>query len=246
MVGYAYDLGSRQADRVIEQAVRSRANVWAETIDQSQPRGISGYLISCNSEVITIQLNSTGLDSFTPITGQYYQILISLSETRYLTVSDLLEIQKKVDCVILVFSRPKNMQVLQRRKFHRHVPGQAFPVYLSWEENEELGKKAQTPALGQIKDLSMHGMCVRVPDHLDNHLFIGDMVYLRFSINVRDQELFTSATICHKEFFKDQAEMVLGLQFVGNEQNDDFHTRLRTALTQDAFNKNSKDTKKGI
>ncbi len=251
MVGYAYDLGPRQTSRVIEQAVRSRANIWAETIEQAQPRGLSGCMVSCNAEVVSIQLNSTGLDAFTPIVGQYYQLLISVGDTRYLTVSDLLENQKQTDCYILIFSRPKNLQVMQRRKYHRHVPGQAFPVYISWQETEEQDKEKvnHTPALGQIRDLSLHGMSVRVPDHLDNHLFIGDVVYLRFSLNVREPEYFTSATICHKEFFKDASEMIIGLQFVGIEQNSDFQARLRTALTQDIFNKDtrdSKDTKKGI
>ncbi|MFA5863454.1 MAG: PilZ domain-containing protein [Phycisphaerae bacterium] len=244
MVGYAYDLGPRQSARVIEQAVRQRATVWAETIEQIQPRAFSGSLVSCNSEVILLHLASQGQASFKPLAGQYYQILISLGETRYLTVCDLLEVQTRTEGLTVIFNRPKTIQVMQRRRFHRHVPGQAFAVYISWQETHE-NEKAKvnaTPALGKVRDLSMHGMSVQVQESLDNCLFIGDLVYIRFSLNVRDPEFFTSATVCHKEVRKEQSELIIGLQFVNTEQTSDFQTRLRTALTHDVF---SKDSKKG-
>lgn len=246
MVGYAYDVGPRQSARVIEQAARQHAGVWAETIEQSQPRAFSGSIISCNADVIMLQMNSLGHDTYTPIAGQYFQVLISVGETRYLTVSDLLEVQTRVDGVVLMFSRPKNLQVMQRRRYHRHIPGQAFPVYISWQEDEgeTAGQANNTPALGQMKDLSLHGMSVRVPENLDNHLFIGDLVYLRFSLSVRETEYFSSATICHKELLRDRSELVLGLQFVNSEQNPDFVARLKSILTQDLFNKDTtQDTK---
>jgi hypothetical protein len=254
MAGYAYDLGPRQSDRIIEQSAQQHASIWAETIEQCQPRAFSGCLLACNSEIITLQLSSPSLDTYVPVTGQYYQILITLGDTRYLTVSDLLEVQKRLEGLVLVFSRPRSLQVMQRRKFHRHVPGKAFPVYISWQDNPAVSgseKANHTPALGQIKDLSIHGMSIRAPNHLNDHLFIGDTVYLRFSLSVREPEYFSSATICHKELGKNPPELIIGLQFIGPEQNPDFQSRLQAALTQDIFSRdagetrNAKDTNKG-
>jgi hypothetical protein len=246
MVGYAYDLGPRQSARIIEQSVRQKATVWAETIEQSQPRAFSGCLLFSTAESISIQLNLTGPEAFVPLPGQYYQILISLGETRYLTVCDLVEVQKPPEQCVLVFTRPKNLQVMQRRHQHRHVPGQAFPVYISWQTTDEQENNTNTPALGQVRDLSLYGMSVRVPEILDNHLFIGDTVYLRFSLNVRDPEYFTSATLCHKEMIKNPSELIIGLQFSHPEENGDFAARLRAALTPETITKDSNDTKKGI
>lgn len=245
MAGYAYDLGPRQSDRIIEQSVQQRASVWAETIDQSQPRALSGFLLSCNPEILTLQVNTTGLDTYTPVAGQYYQLLITLDETRYLAVSDLLEVQKRVEGILLLFSRPKDLQVMQRRRFHRYIPGQAFSVHVSWQENPALEgeKKAATPALGQIKDLSFCGMSLRMPSHLNDHLFIGDMVYLRFSLNVREPEFFTAATVCHKELRKEPAELIMGLQFVPAEQSPQFQSRLQAALTQEVFSRTVRETR---
>jgi len=241
MAGYAYDLGPRQSSRIIEQAIRQHANVWAETIEQSQPRAFSGYMISGTAEMITIQLNVPCQDTFSPLMGQYYQLIISTSDTRYLTVCDLLEVQVRDESLFLVFSRPKNLQVMQRRCYCRHIPGQSIAVYLSWQKQDSDGETmVNTPALGQIKDLSLHGMSIRVPEKLDNHLFIGDTVYVRFSLNVREAEYFTSAQICYKELRHEQSELILGLQFLTAEENGEFQTRLRTALTQDIV------TKKGL
>ncbi len=246
MVGYAYDLGPRQSARIIEQSVRQRAAVWAETIEQSRPRAFSGNLFSSTPENLSLQLNLAGQDGFVPVPGQYYQILISLGETRYLTVSDLIETQKLPDGCLLVFTRPKNLQVMQRRHHHRHIPGQAFPVYISWKIGDNPEKMTNTPALGQVQNLSLYGMSARLPGNLNDHLFIGDTVYLRFSLNVRDPEYFTTAAICHKELQKDQSELFIGLQFSNSEENGNFTDRLRAALTQEIINKNIKDTNKGV
>ncbi len=246
MVGYAYDLGPRQSARIIEQSVRQRATVWAETIEQSQPRAFTGCLLAANAETLSLQLNIQGPDSFMPVPGQYYQILINLGETRYLTVCDLVDVQNQPDACILVYSRPKNLQIMQRRHYHRHTLGQAFPVYISWQTPEDPEKTTNTPALGQVRNLSFYGMSACVPGNLDQHLFIGDTVYLRFSLNVRDPDFFTSATICHKELIKDKSELVIGLQFSNPEENGDFTTRLRTTLTPETITKDIKDTNKGI
>jgi hypothetical protein len=246
MVGYAYDLGPRQSARIIEQSARQRATVWAETIEQSQPRAFNGCLLYSTAETIVLQLNPPGPDSVAPVPGQYYQILISLGDSRYLTVCDLLEIQPPPNQGFLVFSRPKSLQVLQRRHHHRQLSGPAFPVYISWQTGDELEKAPHTPALGQVRDLSLYGLSARVPENLNNHLFIGDTVYLRFSLNVREPEYFTSATLCHKELIKNSPELIIGLQFSPAEENGDFSKRLQAALTPEALTKDSKDTNKGI
>jgi c-di-GMP-binding flagellar brake protein YcgR len=140
--------------------------------------------------------------------------------------------QKQDDDLVLTFSRPQTVQIMQRRHFHRYTPGQSFPVFVSWQEIEGESSDIKTPALGQVRDLSLQGMSIQVPENLDQHLFIGDTVYVRFSLNVRDPEYFTSATICHKDFNKDKLELVIGLQFLDTEENGEFQTRLRSVLNQ--------------
>lgn len=239
MTGYAYDLGPRQSSRIIEQSIRQHAGVWAEPIEDIQSRTFSGYFITANPDMIAFNLTTLTPDDAMPVIGQYYQLLINLGETRYLAVSDILEAQAQKDGLMLIFTRPKCLQVMQRRHFHRHSPSQAFPVYLSWQEIAIENEKDQitTPVLGQINDISMGGMSLRLPQNLDNHLFIGDTVYARFSLNVRDPEYLTSANVCHKEINRERTELVIGLQFLDNEENGDFQTRLRNSLMQTIVSK---------
>jgi hypothetical protein len=251
MVGFAYDLGPRQSSRVIEQSVRQKCSVWTETIEQAQPRAFVGFLIAGNSEVITLQLNGPIMDSYAPSTGQYYQLLITMGENRYLTVSDLLEVQPCTEGMMLIFTRPKNLQVMQRRHYHRYIPGQSFPVYISWTkqdhslaEDEPLEKDAKnspppqhSPALGQMRDISQQGISIRVPDTLDHHLFIGDSVTVRFSISVQEPEFCLESMICHKDLTPAHKELILGMEFMKLDENKELMNRLHHTLSHDIITK---------
>jgi c-di-GMP-binding flagellar brake protein YcgR len=244
MTGYAYDLAQHKSSRIIEQAARLKAIIWAETLEQPQPRSFSGILVKTDTETLHLQLNQPTLDGTTPMVGQYYQLIISMNDTRYLTVCDLREIQTENSNTFLIFSRPQSLQIMQRRHFHRLTPSQSFPAYVSWQEPEGEGEETKkdnikTPVLGQVRNLSSCGMSIQVSETLDMHLFIGDTVYVRFSLNVRDPEFFTSASICYKELHMEKSELIIGLQFTNTEENGEFQTRLREALNQNI------DMKKG-
>jgi c-di-GMP-binding flagellar brake protein YcgR len=230
MTGYAYDLGIRQSARVLEHAMRVQATVWAESIGQSEIRSFSGQISAVDKETVWVKISVKSPDLGDLVPGQYYQLVICLDENRYLTVCDLLESQGGEEGPVLVFSRPKSLQVMQRRRFARCSPGHAYPVQISWETTDE---EVRTPVLGQIHDLSLHGLSVRVPDAMDSHLYIGDTVYVRFTLTVREPEYFTAAVICHKELQQESSELTVGLQFVQDRENEAFHTRLRSALIRE-------------
>jgi len=245
MAGYAYELGQHKSSRLIEQASRLKAIVWAETLEQSQPRSFSGILVKTDKETIHLQMNQPAIEGKSPVVGQYYQLIISIHESRYLAVCDLKEVQTEDRTILLIFSRPVTLQVMQRRHFHRIIPSQSIPAYISWQATEDgPGEVKQddvkTPVLGQVRNLSQYGMSIQVPSNLDMHLFIGDTVYVRFSMNVREPEYFTSATVCYKELNTEKSELIIGLQFSDMEENGEFHTRLRDVINQNI------DTKRGL
>jgi hypothetical protein len=213
MTGYAYDLAQHKSSRIIEQAARLKAIIWAETLEQPQPRSFSGILVKTDTETLHLQLNQPTLDGTTPMVGQYYQLIISMNDTRYLTVCDLREIQTENSNTFLIFSRPQSLQIMQRRHFHRLTPSQSFPAYVSWQEPE-----------GECEETKKDNI---------------KTVYVRFSLNVRDPEFFTSASICYKELHMEKSELIIGLQFTNTEENGEFQTRLREALNQNI------DMKKG-
>ena len=242
MAGYAYDMGPRQSSRIIEQSIRQHACIWAEPIEDVQAQTVSGYFITANPDMIAFNLTTSTPDELMPVIGQYYQLLIHLGDMRYLAVADILDVQPQNDGLMLIFTRPKTIQVMQRRRYHRHIPSQSFPVYLSWQEiaDETENEIITTPVLGQINDISIDGMGIKLPENLNNHLFIGDTVYVRFSLNVRDPEYLTSAGVSHKELRRERSELLIGLQFLDTEENGEFRTRLRNSFMQTIV------TKKGL
>lgn len=217
--------------------MRSHATVWAETIDQSDIQSFSGQMGLVDKEALWIDVSSTQPDLSNLLPGQYYQLIISLDESRYLTVTDLLDVQGTDAGSALVFTRPKGLQVMQRRRFVRCMPGHSHPVHLSWRS---VGQDKPTVVLAQISDLSLHGISVRVADAHDSSLFIGDTINVRFTLSVREPEFCTGAIICHKELTKESSELTVGLQFATSDEDDLFQSRLRVALMRDG------SLKKGI
>jgi c-di-GMP-binding flagellar brake protein YcgR len=231
MVSYSYELGEKQSARVLAQAVRMRSPVWAEAITQATARSVTGFLSHLDSQILQLDIQGDHATAAETLPGQYYQMVINLSDSRYMTVADLLETQEAGSSQTLIFARPASLQVLQRRRLARWMPGKAQPVYISWE-----GPNGQmtAPSMGQLNDLSLGGLSVRLPDTADGCLFIGERVSVRFSLSTRQAEFATWATVCHKHVDADHSEVILGMQFVPEEgdKGQDFDERLRTALQQ--------------
>ncbi len=234
MVGYAYDIGPRKSQRILAQAIRQGAMVWAQTIDQTNSQAVKGRLCEAenDSDAIWIELDVPVYNLETMI-GRYYQLIINLTEARYLTVSDLIDIHQSSDKTIFIFTRPENIQVMQRRRFRREVPESSIPVYISWQETSaNHNSEIKTPAVGKIANISRLGMSIKTNAELDKYLFVGDTIHIRFAFSVKEPELFTSAVICHKELLTKAEELLMGVQFMQNNQSRDFTERLQQNLSK--------------
>lgn len=227
MVDYAHELGPKRSSRVLEQAMRMSSAVWAETIDESQPRSIAGRVAEVDDEVLIVQVDPEQGDVGDLLAGRYYQLVMNVGENRYLAVCDLVDAESRQEAMKLVFSRPHSLQVMQRRSFARTVPNHALSVRISWQQRNE---ETDAPALGQICDLSISGMSVRMPDAFDSVLFVGDTVDLRFRLDANDPEFTIEAVIRHKELLRDRGDLLLGIEFVGGDENDAFRCKLSAAL----------------
>ncbi len=231
MVNYAYDISPKQSARVIGHSVKLKSTIWVEPIEPTQfKKGLSTQIVSSDNTTITLLI----LRPDTEITfksGEYYHLIFSLGEERYLGVSDFQLSKEEGDKKYLIFTRPKTLQVMQRRKYRRVKPAVSIPVYISWEQNEQ-STAHKTPAFGQVIEISTHGMSMKTSQTIDNYVFIGDTIYIRFNLSVHEPTYFTPATICHKRLNKEKSELILGLQFILSEENTDFLKRLSNALSK--------------
>lgn len=228
MTSYSYELPAKQSSRVLEQAIRTRSPVWVETVNDPQPQSLTGSLVEADAEVVVLAVSSLSPMTKPPaLAGQYCQLMISVSDTRYLAMCDLVQSEDRPDGPAMVFSRPRHVQVLQRRQWVRRVLGRACPVTISWED---AAGRPVTPTQGQMCDLSLHGLAMRVPEQLDRYLFIGDRVHVRFSLSACEEEYVTRASVSHKERDKGRSDLVVGVEFASEAQDQVFQSRLAEAL----------------
>lgn len=235
MVQYAYLISTKQSNRIILQAAKMHVNCWVEPICSEGPAllGMCTTIEDANDKTIT--LSSEQIPSeFHLVPTQYYQLIFSVADERYLAISDLQNHRKKDDSekTYLIFTRPNTLQVMQRRRYHRIKPSVAIPVYISWKDQEELGESYKSPAFGQIIELSTHGMSIKTAQSLDNHIFIGDTIYIRFNLHPHEPTYFTPATICHKQLDEFKSELTVGVQFILSDKNTDFLKRLAEAISK--------------
>lgn len=230
MTGYAFDLNERQSNRVLEQAARARAQVYLEVSDAQEQGPLTGCITKAN-DVLTIQLDEESESQHRPICGQYYQVVMGIHHQRYMMVCSVVELEFRQSGAMLILARPKTVQVLQRRKFYRLQPGQMVPVYVTWKDSD--GTMHSAPTLGQLQDIHPEGMGVKLPMELDQDLFIGEIVHIRFSINAREPDFEIVATICHKKVRKERNELFIGLQFEldHSEESQRFSQRLQQVLS---------------
>jgi len=230
MNSYAFDLTNRQSSRVLEQAARARSQVYLEPADAAEGVTLSGWLIEATSEVLVIHLAPEHSSDRKPICGQYYQAIISVHQNRYLASTSIVELEARQEGPVLIVSRPSTVQVLQRRKYERMRLGQSVPICLAWKDPD--GGMHSTPAMGQIQDIHLEGMGMKLPLEVEPHLFIGEIVHVRFSLNARQPDFDVAATICHKHIDAKRAQVIVGLQFEldASSQARQFQKRLGEAL----------------
>jgi len=245
---FAIDLNPRQSARILEQAMRHRAEVileprvWPEdrTIPcrlEPPPDGNDPHLryhplilIPALTESAANEGEQTSVHSLSPkenmpdwqeLVGTYCDASINLSEHRYLFEADVIWVEYVSEPSAgcrIYVSCPQCLQVAQRRRYRRITLAQSTQVELHWGDTE----KPAFRSLGWLCNLSADGLACRTDRRTADDVWIGDRVEVCFTLGSSDPQRFQiDAVLCNKTPAGTTDKFILGLQFLTDEEHPD-------------------------
>lgn len=238
---YALDLSPRQTARTLEQAIRHRALVFIEPrtwtggevvagrLEPSEGRsGPGGVLIILPGEPplaseiehgrLPAPLTPELIERTRLLVGTYADVSIQLGENRYLFSSDVVRVET-VPGVLgarMEMSRPKTVQVAQRRRSWRFRPARSSQIDLRWGQGQAPGYAA-----AWLCNISADGMACRCHGRVGEQLWIGDELTAEFTLTPEDPRRYVmDAVLCSKTPAGSPDKLILGLEFLTGSGHD--------------------------
>ncbi len=202
------DLSERQAARVLEQAVRSRAKLEIEPRPDSHVDPLWGIVAGREQDLLTIELlNARGEAPIRALLGCMCDARTILAGQLYMFETAIVDVSERTAPIRLSLTVPGSIRVANRRRFGRRAPIDAVPVRL-------LPASAAQPIITALIDLSRTGMGVRVARAgADELLLIGDEVDAEFSLPWSRAVYALTLTVCSKTACQGSDEMSVGLEY---------------------------------
>ena len=226
----AIDLTPRQAARVIEQAVRARAELELEPRNLPDGDPLRGRLLGRDGELLSVQVDDRQMAlPLGALMGAFCEVRTQLSGELYLFTTCVLDVVDKPPPGRVLMVVPDTMQVMNRRQFERTNATVASRVRL-WTNAQ------QVPSIGLLANVGADGLGCSLPGTaLDQALALGDELRVSFELAGFDEIFELPATVCNKALTPDRQQLSLGLKFhVRPDDPVDRHAleRVRAALWQ--------------
>jgi hypothetical protein len=254
-MSYGIDLSPRQTTRILQQAVRRRAEVillpraWPEdeqigccleSIEAPRETGSSrAYLVIAPSPGLTDEQAATDKQAhhatagdYRDLVGTYCDVALRLGENQFVFCTDVIAVSGVGGASRICLARPEVIQVCQRRRFYRFRPARSAHVSLYWSDNTGLPGLAT----GWMLNVSADGLACRVDLQIADRLAIGEPLRVEFCLEPGDPGRFIlDATVCSKSPGGTEGTMILGLHFLvgeGHESSTESANNLRGQLVQ--------------
>ncbi len=207
-VKYAIDLSPRQAARVFEQGIHSHATILLEPSVWGYFDGLKGFVASGDSHALAVEITEPAPQPLEGVRGLYCDVEMLLGGHRYMFCADIIDVRQLPDGQTLVLSRPKTLQVAQRRRFRRAGLAEPSAVHLVPPNGQA---NAQVALLFNI---SPEGMACRATRETADAVLIGDVVSVAFELPGCSHHFELRATVCNKTPAATDERIILGMQFV--------------------------------
>ncbi len=219
------DLTHRQAVRVLEQALRTRARVEIEP--SAGDWSISGYLAGREGDLLRVDLHDRGRDwPLTPLAGALCEVGMLLDGQMYRFSSCILTAEAAGAAQRVILSAPAVVQVCNRRRYDRRSCPEA-PVIQVFTQNQP------GALVGTISEIGLGGLACLLPGAADEELLIDEVVRLRFELPGGDETYELSACVCLKNASQQRDDLIVGLEFCPDISGSGALGRLRQALAQE-------------
>ncbi len=224
----AIDLTPRQGARVIEQALRAKAELEIEARNLPDDRVIKGRLLARDGELLIIQLSDVPAQPEL-LVGAFCDVRTALSNELYMFTTFVMAVPEEDHGRRILVAMPDLVQVANRRRYERTNATIASQVRI-WTA------RASGPSIGLLANVSADGLACNLPGTgLDSELALGDALRVSFELAGFDEIFDLPAVLCNKQLMPERQQLLLGMKF--NPRPDDpvaQHTleRLRAALVE--------------
>lgn len=226
----AFDLSPRQAARVLEQALRTRATVEVETRQLPDDSFIHGILEKREGRILEMLVESIPPGVWPAgLTGAFCEVRVRLSEHVYLFTTFIPEVLEETRPLRLRLAVPEVIQVANRRRFERLCVPAAAQVHIQARQRAQVH-------VGLLADVSASGLscAIPTPEH-DEVLLVGDVLHVTFELPGFDEKFELPVVVCNKALSRDRQLLTIGLEFhvAGGDPSASAHLeRLQAALCE--------------
>ena len=222
------DLTTRQAHRVLLQAIRTRAKLEIEPRPEAISALLWGTLAGQEQEALLVDLHDADHDvAPTALVGAMCDVRTILSGQLCLFGSHILDVSTHAVPQRVTLAVPDTIQVANRRRFTRKAPIEPVPVRIALPATP-------APFVAILSNIGPRGLaCRAVQPDVDDLLFIGDLVQLEFLLPWSNEVYALPASACSKTRCREEGHLLIGFEFVAPE-DDASLTHLRTALNNEA------------
>lgn len=202
----AIDLTHKQAARVLEQALRSRARLEIEP--RRRRETLTGNLAGREGDFLRVELHDAGRDwSLADLAGAFCDVRTVLSGQLYRFCTCIVTTLTDAVPQAILIAVPEIVQVANRRRYDRKpVPGSRLI--------EVWPRASREPLVGVLREIGLGGLSCRLPRRdADDFLLIDDPARVRFELPGAGEPFDLGVTVCVKTPTSDRNHLDVGLEF---------------------------------
>ena len=222
---FAYELEARQAQRILEQALRAGARVTL-TPGTENPTPLQGVLVSATAESLWIEVRQPRIELDAGLQSVCCEGVFELGDTRYLLASNVLAVVSDGEDRRLEIVRPEGLQVLQRRRFWRAQVQDSSPVLVS---RPAADGQAPWSCLASMLNVSVDGLACLAERSEADATAVGEQLRLVVRVCPAEEPFVVDAVLKSKTAAGTEGQIVLGFQFDLTREPDQ-RQRLHAAL----------------
>lgn len=226
----AIELTPRQANRLIEQAIRIRAEIEILPRILSEGTALRGHFTAREGSMLHVEMASRSPElSGGSLIGAFCEVQSAIGGQVVLFSSCMLDVIEQARTTRVMLAVPDLVQVSNRRRFERTNATIASEVRLVHD-----GQYSQS--VGLLANISPDGIgCTFESGEINDQVLVGEPARVSFELAGFDDIFELPVTVCNKNLSKDQSQITLGMEFdVQPEAAMDVQTlqRLRSILSQ--------------
>jgi hypothetical protein len=221
------DLSARQAQRVLGQALRTRATLEIEARPEVHNALLWGTLAARERDMLVVNLHDPcDAASLRTLIGAMCDVRMILSDDLCLMSTFVVDVGDETVPRQLMLAVPETVQVANRRRFARKAPIE--PVMVRF-----LAPDAPSPQVATLTNIGPTGLACRMTSaEAGELLYIGDQVELEFVLPWSNEVYTLAAIVCNKNRCREEGHVIVGFEFAAPE-SDAALLRLRVALSDE-------------